>query len=257
MTSLNKNIWLRNFFRLWVIECKLFVRQPTAAFFTFVFPISLFLLFGSIYGQNPMWDRPDIRYIDFYAPALIAAYIGQAGLVNLMNFVGEYRLVGILKRYIVGPTSPGFYLCVHTAVQATLFIIFALILVAIAEMVFDLDFRGHWVIILFVGLLCLSCFFALGFMLSGFYKSPRGIHALGNVLFLSMFFLSGAAFPKQIFPDWIKMFSRASPLTYVVEAFSGVWLGDSVFQYTHSLLFLFFLTVLAYLISIKTFKWEV
>ena len=49
-----KNLWLRRFVTLWFIECKLFVRQPTAAFFTFAFPILLFVLFGSIYGQTPM-----------------------------------------------------------------------------------------------------------------------------------------------------------------------------------------------------------
>ena len=257
MVFLKKNLWLRSFGALWFIECKLFVRQPTAAFFTFAFPILLFVLFGSIYGQSPMWDRPNVRYIDFYAPALIAAYIGQAGLVNLMNFIGEYRLVGILKRYVVSPIPLGFYLCVHTAMQVTLFIFSILLLIVIGELVFDLNFRGHWAIVLFVGSLGLSCFFALGFLLSGLYKSPRSIHALGNVLFLAMFFISGAAFPKQLFPHWLKMFSRASPLTHVVEVFSGIWLGDSVFQYTHSLLFLFFVTVLAYTISIRTFKWEV
>ena len=103
MTFLIKTIWIRSFVALWIVECKLFLRQPTAAFFTFVLPISFFLLFGSIFGEAPLWDRPDVRYIDFYAPALMAAYIGQTGLVNLTNSLSEYRLLGILKRYVVSP----------------------------------------------------------------------------------------------------------------------------------------------------------
>ena len=257
MTFVSKIIWFRSFVALWVVECKLFVRQPIAALFTFVIPLIVFLIFGSIFGQYPLWDRPDLRYIDFYAPALMAAYIGQAGLLTLTNFLAEYRLVGILKRYVVSPISLGFYLSVHIAMQAVLFIFSILTMVVIAEIVFDINFSGHWAIVLFVGSLCLSCFFALGFLVSGIFKSPRSIHALGQFLFLAMFFLCGAAFPRQTFPDWLQNLSLVSPLTHAVEAFSGVWLGDTLSQHTNSLLFLTGITALSYLISIRIFKWEV
>ena len=242
---------------LWSVECKLFVRQPTAAFFTFVFPVLIFLLFGSIFGEVPVWDRTDVRHIDFYAPALIAAYIGQAGLTNLTNFLAEYRLLGILKRYIISPLSLGFYLCVHTAMQVVIFVVSSLILLLVAESVFDIHFYGHWAIVLFVGIVCIACFFALGFLVSGLSKSPRTIHALGQFLFLTMFFISGATFPHTMFPIWLQTLSWISPLTHGVMAFSGVWLGDSIYQYVNSLLFLISITVLSYLISVRTFKWEI
>lgn len=257
MAFLNRTIWLRSFATLWIVECKLFLRQPTAAFFTFVFPVLVFSLFGSLFGEAPMWDRPDVRYIDFYAPALMAAYIGQAGLTNLTNFLAEYRLLGILKRYVVSPLSLGFYLCVHTAMQAVIFIFSSLILLLVAECVFDIHFHGHWAIVLFVGVVCIACFFALGFLVNGLFKSSRSIHALGQFLFLIMFFISGAAFPKPMFPSWLQTLSWTSPLTHVVAIFSGVWLGDPISQHVNSLMFLVAITTLSYLISIRIFKWEV
>ena len=257
MTFSNRTIWIRSFITLWIVECKLFLRQPTAAFFTFVLPIFFFLLFGSIFGEAPLWNRPEVRYIDFYAPALMAAYIGQAGLTNLTNFLVEYRLLGILKRYVVSPLSLGFYLCVHVAMQTIIFIISSLILIGVAEMVFDLHFRGHWAVVIFVGLICMTCFFALGFLVNSLFKSPRSTQALSQFLFLIMFFLSGATFPRQMFPEWLQNLSWGSPLTHVVTTFSGVWLGDSIYQYINSLLFLTVITVLSYLISTRIFKWEV
>ena len=257
MTFSKRTIWLNSFIALWIVECKLFVRQPTAAFFTFAFPVLVFLLFGSLFGEAPMWDRPNVQYIDFYAPALMAAYVGQAGLTNLTNFLAEYRLLGILKRYVVSPLSIGFYLFVHTAMQVVIFIVSSLILLLVAESVFDIHFYGHWAIVLFVGMICIACFFALGFLVSGFSKSTRSIHALGQFLFLSMFFVSGAAFPPPMFPSWLQTLSWASPLTHVVAIFSGVWLGDSIFQHVNSLLFLIVITTLSYSISIRIFKWEV
>lgn len=253
----NRTIWIRSFITLWIVEFKLFLRQPTAAFFTFVLPVFFFLLFGSIFGGAPLWDRPEVRYIDFYAPALMAAYIGQAGLTNLTNFLVEYRLLGILKRYVLSPLSLGFYLCVHVAMQTIVFIISSLILIGVAEMIFDLHFRGHWAVVIFVGLICMTCFFALGFLVNSLFKSPRSTQALGQFLFLIMFFLSGATFPRQMFPEWLQNLSWGSPLTHVVTTFSGVWLGDSIYQYINSLLFLTVITVLSYLISTRIFKWEV
>lgn len=257
MAFLGRTIWINSFITLWIVEYKLFVRQPAAAFFTFVFPVLIFLLFGSLFGDAPLWDRPDVRYIDFYAPALMAAYVGQAGLINFTNFLAEYRLLGILKRYVVSPLSVGFYLCVHVVMQAVVFIFSSSILLLVAECVFDIHFRGHWAIVLFVGMVCIACFFALGFLVNGLFKSTRSIHVLGQFLFLVMFFISGAAFPSPMFPSWLQTLSWASPLTHVVAVFSGVWLGDLISQHVNSLLFLTAITVLAYLISIRIFKWEV
>ena len=257
MTFLSKATWLRSFGALWIVECKLFLRQPTAAFFTFVLPLFFFLLFGSTFGEAPLWDRPGVRYIDFYAPALMAAYIGQTGLVNFTNFLSEYRLLGILKRYVVSPFSLGFYFCVHITMQTIIFTISALSLFVVAEGVFDLHFRGHLVVILLVGMICIACFFSLGFLVNSIFKSPRSTQALCQFLFLTMFFMSGATFPRQMFPDWLRILSWGSPLTHVVTTFSGVWLGDPISQYTKSLLFIIGITVLSYLISTRTFKWEV
>ena len=257
MTFLSKTIWLRSFGALWIVECKLFLRHPTAAFFTFVLPLFFFLLFGSIFGEAPLWDRPGVRYIDFYAPALMAAYIGQTGLVNFTNSLSEYRLLGILKRYVVSPFSLGFYFCVHITMQTIVFTISALSLFVVAEGVFDLHFRGHLVVILLVGTICIACFFSLGFLVNSIFKSPRSIQALCQFLFLTMFFMSGATFPRQMFPDWLRILSWGSPLTHVVTTFSGVWLGDPISQYVKSLLFIIGITVLSYLISTRTFKWEV
>lgn len=257
MTFLSRTIWLRSFGALWIVECKLFLRQPTAAFFTFVLPLFFFVLFGSIFGEVPLWDRPGVRYIDFYAPALMAAYIGQTGLVNFTNSLSEYRLLGILKRYVVSPLSLGFYFCVHITMQTIIFTISALSLFVVAEGVFDLHFRGHLVVVLLVAMICMACFFALGFLVNSISKSTRSTQALCQFLFLTMFFMSGATFPRQMFPDWLRILSWGSPLTHVVTTFSGVWLGDPISQYVKSLLFIIGITVLSYLISTRTFKWEV
>ena len=199
MVFLSKNIWLRSFIALWSVECKLFVRQPIAAFFTFVFPVLIFLMFGFIFGERPLWNRPDLSHIDFYAPALMAAYVSQAGLISLPVFLANYRQVGILKRYVVSPISIGTYLSVHTAVQFVIFLISSAILIVTAEGVFDIQFRGHWAVVLCVGTACISCFFTLASLSLGSPNLQEAFRLWGNSCFLSCFLFPELPFQSKYF----------------------------------------------------------
>jgi len=42
---------MRSFWKLTLVETKLFLRQPEVAFFTLVFPLVMLFIFGSIYGN--------------------------------------------------------------------------------------------------------------------------------------------------------------------------------------------------------------
>jgi len=186
-----------------LVESKLFLRSRTASFFTFVLPVILFLIFGSIFGDMPVWNQPDLAYIDFFAPALIGAYIGQAGLVNVAVFIASYRQDGILKRYNVSPLSLTHYLICLSIVHFLSVLISSLILIATGKLVFDLQLVGNVYLVTAIGLLCVACFFSVGFLISGIFSSNQSVLSIGQFLFLSMFFLSGAAVPRQLFPEWL------------------------------------------------------
>lgn len=247
---------MQSYIALILVEGKLFLRQRAAAFFTFLFPVILFLVFGSIFGEMPLWDHPDLEYVDFFAPALIGAYIGQAGLVNLATFIASYRQLGILKRYIVSPLSLASYLLVHMTVQFSTMMVSSLVLVIAGYLIFDIHFLGNIYIVVMVGILCVVCFFSLGFLISGLFTSSQSVLSVGQCLFLSMFLLSGAAVPRELFPEWLQKISSTLPLTHVVEVFSGLWLGEPMSQHVTSLFILSGISILAFPLAIRTFSWE-
>ena len=248
--------WWRSARALTLVEAKLYLRQPAAVFFSIAFPVLLLVLFGFLFGDLPLSASSGLKIIDFYLPALIAAFIGQAGMVSLPIFLASYRELGILKRYQATPVSLETYLTVHTTVQFGALLVMALLMTGVAEVVFDVQFRGNLVLVFLAGVISVASFFALGYAISGLLPSPQAGQAIGNFLFLSMFFLSGAAIPRELFPEWLVVVSNLSPMTHAVQAVSGLWLGDPLRDHWISLVILVGFTIVATLLAKRVFTWQ-
>jgi len=216
-------------------ETKLFLRQPVAFFFQVVFPVLLFVLFGTMFGEIPLGNGNGRMVVAFYLPAPIGAFIGQAGLVSVPIFLAGYRERGILKRYHVSPVSITTYLTVHVTVQVATMIVTAIAMTLIGEVLFGVPMPQNVFGVVLVGILSTATFFAFGFALSGLLPSPQAGQAVGNFLFLIMFFLSGATVPHTIFPDWLVGASYLLPLTHVVQPMAELWLGASMTEHLDSL----------------------
>jgi ABC-2 type transport system permease protein len=55
---------------------------------------------------------------------------------------------------------------------------------------------------------------------------PRAIFGVLNTL---LFFPSGAVYPQQAFPQWMKMIAAVDPFTYAVHAFKSLLLKNTGF----------------------------
>ena len=58
----------------------------------------------------------------------------------------------------------------------------------------------------------------LGFLIAWGMESTQGFHAVMNLFLMPMWFLSGALFPVETAPRWLKALMMADPLTYSVTA---------------------------------------
>ena len=100
------------------------------------------------------------------------------------------------------------------------------------------------------------CIFSVGLLIAGVSPNAKAANAISYVIYFPMLFLSGAAMPLKMMPESILFISKALPLTYGVELFTGVWLGKSVSNYTTDIIVLFSVFVVCTFIAVKTFKWE-
>jgi ABC-2 type transport system permease protein len=237
-------------------EAKLFLRQPVALFFQVAFPVLLLVLFGSMFGSVPLGDGSERMVVSFYLPALIGAFVAQAGLVSLPIFLANYRELGILKRYHVSPVSLSTYLGVHVTIQVAAMFVTALVMTVVGKGLFGVALPENVLGVLLVGVLGMAAFFAFGFALSGVLPSPQAGQAVGNFLFLTMFFLSGATVPHEIFPDWLVTLSYGLPLTHVVQPMAGLWLGEPITNFLDSLLVVTALIPAGILLAKRVFTWK-
>lgn len=240
--------------RLLKMEIKLFLREPFAMFFTLLFPVILLLLFGSIYGSLDMGNG--FRFIDTYVPALFAMVIANLGLMSIPITLADYRERGILKFYRVTPLPQGVLLVVQIAVHLLMFFLSALLVLVVAWLVFGLKFGGSVIAITGVLLLSIAMLYAVGFAIGGLVSTVRTAQTTGTAVFFIMFFTSGAAIPRNEFPEWLKKLTDWIPLSHVVDITTAAWMGESLSGHAKSLVLLAVIFVAALAVAKWGFRWQ-
>lgn len=247
---------MRGLVKLTVAEAKLFLRQPEAFFFTLVFPLMMLFLFGSIYGNEPTPFFGGRGSVDVSVPAYMAMIIGTTGLLSIAITMASYRERGVLRRLRATPLRPAAILAAQVVVNFAMTLLGALILVIAARLVYGLRFGGSALNVLGAFTLSSLSFFALGFLLAGLAPTARAANIMGMVLYFPQLFLSGATFPKEIFPHTVRLVSRLLPLTYVVDLLQGLWFGEAWSEYLLAVVVLAGMLVVGVALSAPFFRWE-
>lgn len=206
---------MRAFLTLTWTETKLFLREPAAAFFTLAFPLLLLFMFGAIFGNDPGSAPGEVGYTTYAIPGYIALTIGSLGLLSLPMTMAIYREQGILRRYRVTPIGASSVLGAQAAVHLLMLLVSALLLVGAAALFYDAPLPNRPLLALCTLLLGGLSFFAVGFLLGAVLPTIRIAQAVGMALFFPMLFLSGAAIPQFLFPEWLSSASVMLPLTHV------------------------------------------
>lgn len=247
---------MRSLWRLTIVEAKLFLREPFAAFFTLAFPLMMLFLFGSIYGNEPVDIFGGRGSVDVSVPRYMAMIIASVGLLSIGISMAAYREQGILRRYRATPLRPGAMFGATVLVNLAMTLLGSLLLVVAARLVYGLHFAGNAWLVLAGFILGSVSFFSLGFLIAGLAPTTRVAQVVGMVIFYPMLFLSGAGFPSEILPQSIRSFSRFLPLTHVVTLVEGLWFGDTMGQHLMEVAVLGGIIVLGAALTTWTFRWE-
>lgn len=242
--------------KLTLVEAKLYLREPMAAFFTLVFPLMMLFLFGSIYGNEPTDFFGGRGSVDVSVPAYMAMIIGTVGLLSIAITTATYRETGVLRRYRATPLRPAVILTAQVVVNFVMTLLGALLLVVAARLVYGLRFEGNAVSVLGAFILSTLSFFSIGFLLASLAPTARVANIVGMVLFYPNLFLSGAAMPKEMFPDSVRLVSRMMPLTYVVDLLQGLWFGEAWSEQLTAVGVLAGMLIIGVVLSARTFRWE-
>lgn len=247
---------MRSFWKLTLAECKLYFRFPIGAFFTLALPLMLLLLFGSIFGNDPLPVYDSRGWVDAYVPAFAALVIAISSMACLPIGLASYRERGILRRFRATPVSPAAVLGAQIVTQFAMTLLGMGLLVVVGRVLFHLHFEGNALSVLAgFTLSCLS-FFAIGMILAGLLPNARAASIVGNVVLQPLIYLSGATIPVEVMPAGMREAIRFNPLAHVVTLMRGLWYGGTWSQHTTELIVLGAVLVVASLVAVRVFRWE-
>ncbi|MCX6027137.1 MAG: ABC transporter permease [Chloroflexi bacterium] len=245
-----------SFWKLTVVECKLYFRFPIMALFTLALPLMILILLGSMFGNEPSPMYGGYGSVDVSVPAYAAMIIAISAFISLPITLANYRERGILRRFRATPVSPAAVLGAQLVMQFVMTLLGMALLIVAGRLVFGLRFEGNALSVLAAfSLSCLS-FFAFGMVLAGLIPSVRLASVVGNVLLQPMIYLSGATIPLEVMSPRMREFTRFIPLTHAVTLLRGLWVGDAWSEHQTELIVLSAILVVCTIVAVKVFRWE-
>lgn len=204
-------------YAMWQREVLRFVRDRTRIVISIAQPLLYIVVFGSGVAELiASATRGAVNYGQFtFAGAIVMAVIFTA-VTSALSIVWDRR-AGFLKAILVTPVSRTAVALGKIAGSATAGLLQGLVLLPVAAL---LGFRLHVdQLLVLVGLMLLLALMmgALGLVLAAWQRTFEGFQMLLNFLLMPMFFLSGAFFPLQAVPPWMRWLSRVDPLTFAVD----------------------------------------
>lgn len=226
------------------IEFLLFMREFFDFFFTLVFPVLMLLLFGGIYGNNPVYPSADVGMMDVSVPAYAVMVMGVTGLMSFPLTLAGYKEKKIYKRFDATPVGKKSILSAQVLVNFLMTLIGISFLLIVGKIFYHIQIRGTFISIGAAMLLSIAAMFSMGFLFTAVGRDSKTTNLLCYLFYFIMLFLSGATMPDTLFPDTMKKISDLLPMTYAVDLMQGTFAGDSLGMHGRELLVLGLLTVI-------------
>jgi len=242
---------LKPLFKLTKMEFKLFFRDYSYVFWTFLFPVLMFLLLGSIFERFAVFGK---SYSKIYIPSWICVNALTISLFTIGVTLSSYREQGILKRYKATPLKSWVVLAAQFLTGSIIFLLSSFFLIFVGFSFYDLKFPSYFLSTLFAIFLILASLFPFGLFLTSFAKNARQASAIGSVVLNFMLFLSGATIPLKFMPPFLQALAKIIPLYYAVDLLRSTWSFAPLLQKWVDVIALFVFFIVFSLLAIRKFK---
>ncbi len=215
-----------------------YMRAKSRIITSLAMPILWLALLGTALGsmmENSPYLPPGMNYVQYIAPGIIGMAILFTSIFSGISIIFD-REFGFLKEILVAPVSriaivlgKAFGGTTTAMIQGMIMFVFAIGL----GVSFNSELGavgGFFISVLFMFLIGLS-FVSLGIAIASKIESMEGFQAIMSFLIMPMFFLSGALYPIEVLPDWLRTLTYIDPLTYGVDGLRFALQGSEVAQF--------------------------
>jgi ABC-2 type transport system permease protein len=223
-------------YTIWLREVKIFTRVRSRVAGSLATPIFWLAFVGVGFSSSFRFPGLSIDYMDFITPGIVGMTLLFSSMFSGLSVLWDKQF-GFMKEMLVAPVKRTTIVLGKTVGGTTiaLFQGIMILLISIAMGV-NIDLSGFFMALVFMILISVS-FVSLGIVFASRMEDPHGFQMIMSFVMMPVFFLSGALFPLERLPLWLKSLTYLDPLTYGVDGLRGslvhmnqfpLWLDFSV-----------------------------
>ncbi|MEW6410687.1 MAG: ABC transporter permease [Nitrospirota bacterium] len=201
---------------------------------------------------------PKVDYDQSLIPGVVvmAIFLGTM-TTGVFNLVMD-RFLGMDESYFLTPITKGEIVAGLIVSGLIITTILATLVFAVSMLITGISLTGgikQCGSILIVIILTTLGLLSMMFLFLGRVRHPRIVGIFGGFLNVIFFFPSGAVYPVESFPAWLKAFATVNPEAYAIDALKAIiFKGASLQSITGDIIFLSIFTLLMMIAAIVTFK---
>ena len=211
-------------------DLKKFFRQKSRLIGMIARPLTWLFLIGT--GLNQVIKGGlGVSYIQFILPGILGMTILFSAMFSSISIVWD-REFGFMKEILVTPVSR-FSVAFGKIVSGTLVSTIQGVIIMAAAPFIGIRFTVFEALLLVVFVMIVSmCISAIGVFIASMIKSFESFNIIMNFIVMPMFFLSGAMYPINVLPAFMRYLMYLNPLSYGIDSFKHVMFVE--FAHFHS-----------------------
>src|SRR5438270_10321320 len=202
-------VWQREMIRFSRDRLRMITSLIQPVLFLFVLGTGLSTITNGASSQN-------VNLRTFMYPGALSMAVLFTAMFSAASIVWD-REFGFLREMLVAPVSRWSIVVGKCFGGATTAALQGVIILALAGLV-GVPYSLSLMLTVFAELLLLAfTLTAFGVMMAARINQIQSYMALNQMLLMPLFFLSGALFPLNNLPPWLRVLTRIDPLTYAVD----------------------------------------
>lgn len=204
-------------------EQRTYWRNPSAAMFTFAFPLMFLVIFTALNGNETVpLTGGTVKFAQYYVPAIIAFGLISVSYTNLAFTICIRRENGLLNRVRGTPLSPTVYFGGIIGSVMVISIILVSLVTALGLLVYGVTFPGRYLGLIVTVLAGAFCFSALGIAISTFVPNEDAAAAIINFILFPLLFISGT-FGAVSSSSTLGRVANVFPVRHLIELMVAVF----------------------------------
>jgi ABC-2 type transport system permease protein len=240
---------------LWLRELKRFSRAKSRVVGALAMPLFFLAFLGLGFRKMMVPGVSDgVGYVSFLVPGILGMSLLFSSTFGGLSVLWDKEF-GFLKEIMVAPVSRVSIVLGRIAGGVTTALVQGISILAVS---FLMGFKINTILslpmaIVFMALISV-CFLGLGLIFASKMKDMQGFNIVFNFVIFPLFFLSGALYPLDNFPTWLRYISYIDPLTYGVDGLRGVLIGVSSFSVLFDLVMMIGMSLVMILLGAYFFE---